>query len=92
MIIDAHAHAIPPRFIDYLVAGGRTDAAAAMTGLSTVDSGRGLQVVFGDRTTAPLNPSLSDMNARVAWMDDVGIDVQILAGWIDLTGYEIDPG
>lgn len=92
MIVDAHAHAIPPRFIEYLVAGGGGTQAEAITGLTTVESPRGLKVVFGDRTTAPLNPSLSDMDARIAWMDRVGIDLQILAGWIDLTGYEIDPG
>lgn len=92
MIIDAHAHAIPPRFIEYLVAGGGGARATAITGLTTVESPRGLKVVFGDRTTAPLNASLSDMDARIAWMDQVGIDVQILAGWIDLTGYELDPG
>ncbi|MDH5521481.1 MAG: amidohydrolase family protein [Acidimicrobiia bacterium] len=94
MIIDAHAHAIPPRFIDYLVSRGDSTAGngtAGTTGLSTAESQRGLKVVFGDRTTAPLNPALSDMDARVAWMDRVGIDVQVLAGWIDLTGYEIDP-
>jgi len=85
VIIDAHAHAIPPSFIDYLTTRG-----GQVKGLATLDGLRGLQVVFGDRKTAPLNPSLSDMDSRVAWMDRVGIDVQILAGWIDLTGYEID--
>ncbi len=93
MIIDVHAHAIPPRFIEYLA--GRGDGAAARpavtAGLETIESERGLQVQFGDRKTAPFNPALSDMEARVAWMDRVGIDVQVLAGWIDLTGYEIDP-
>ncbi len=88
MIIDAHAHAIPPRFVEYLTDRSRT---TAIGGLSTTSSEQGLRVTFGQRTTAPLNPSLSDMDARVSWMDRVGIDVQILAGWIDFTGYEIEP-
>jgi aminocarboxymuconate-semialdehyde decarboxylase len=86
VIIDAHAHAIPPVFVDYLTGSGR----GRDVGIETIGGERVPRIVFGDRTTAPLNPSLSDLDARITWMDDVGIDRQVLAGWIDLTGYEID--
>jgi aminocarboxymuconate-semialdehyde decarboxylase len=47
-------------------------------------------VAYGDRETAPIRADLGDIGARLAWMDGAGVDVQVLAGWIDLTGYEID--
>jgi hypothetical protein len=35
-------------------------------------------------------PELTDTEGRVAAMDEMGIDVQVLAGWVDLVGCEID--
>jgi len=35
-------------------------------------------------------PTLTDTEIRVQAMDAMGIDIQVLAGWIDLVGYEID--
>ncbi|MGI9607982.1 MAG: amidohydrolase family protein [Acidimicrobiales bacterium] len=84
MIIDSHAHAIPPAFIDYL---GRK---AGEIGIETHETERGMRVTFGDRATGPMPAFLSDLDARMAWMDNAGIDIQVMAGWIDLTGYEID--
>jgi aminocarboxymuconate-semialdehyde decarboxylase len=92
VIIDAHAHAIPPDFVDYLIRRGSVAGRSPIEALDTIGSERGTKVVFGNRITAPLSPTLSDMDARVAWMDRVGIDIQVMAGWIDLTGYEIDAG
>lgn len=87
MIVDVHAHAIPPDFVDYLLAGS---GGAGDAGVSAVSTERGDQIVFGNRTTAPLSAALSDMDRRIKWMDRVGLDVQIMAGWIDLTGYEVE--
>jgi aminocarboxymuconate-semialdehyde decarboxylase len=84
VIIDVHAHAIPPGFADYLVQKG------ASIGIQTEDSDRGTRVVYGDRVTAPMRQDLSDLQARIEWMDNAGVDMQVMAGWIDLTGYEID--
>jgi len=94
VIIDAHAHAIPPEFVAYLQRRGLPDDTTGQPGnliaeLDTINTDRGTKVTFGNRTTAPLNATLSDLDARVAWMDSVGIDIQVMAGWIDLTGYEI---
>mgnify|MGYP000365616235 FL=1 len=36
-------------------------------------------------------PGLRDVAARVAWMDDQGIDRQVVGGWLDMFGYEL-PG
>lgn len=86
MAVDVHAHAIPPEFADYLVRKG------ASVGVETDDRTGGTRIVFGDRVTLPLRADMGDLAARIAWMDSVGIDRQVLAGWIDLTGYELDVG
>jgi aminocarboxymuconate-semialdehyde decarboxylase len=41
---------------------------------------------------APFNPTLSDLDARIAAMEATGVDVQMLSGWIDLTAYALDAG
>ncbi len=84
MIIDVHAHAIPPAFAEYLVRKGPS------VGIETRESERGTQIVYGNRVTQPLRADMGDLDARIAWMDARGIDIQVMAGWIDLTGYEID--
>lgn len=40
-------------------------------------------------TTAVLCDDLTDMQMRLSEFDRMGIDVQVLSGWIDLTGYEL---
>lgn len=83
MIIDVHAHAIPPAFLTYL----RTRNADI--GFDLEDTPRGPKATFGTRTTAPMRADLGDLGARIESMDAAGVDVQVMAGWIDLTGYEI---
>lgn len=86
MVVDVHAHAIPSEFADYLVRKG------AAVGVQHDESNGGTRIVFGDRTTAPLRADMGDLSTRLSWMDSAGIDRQMLAGWIDLTGYELDAG
>ncbi len=84
MTYDVHAHCIPPAFRAWLEGPGRDHDFE----FSVTD--RGTQVVFGGRfTTGPLRDSLGDLEMRVAEMDRMGIDVQLLAGWVDLTGYDL---
>lgn len=84
MIYDVHAHCIPAEFRTWLERRG--DAVDA----ALVDSARGPQVRFADKvTTGPLREDLTDYEGRVADLDRMGIDVQVLSGWIDLTGYEL---
>lgn len=86
MVYDVHAHCIPPVFLSWLEESGRSH------GLAMVEASGGTCVSFSDRfTTRPLRASLGDMPARIAEMDRMGVDVQLLAGWIDLTGYDLDP-
>ncbi len=86
MVYDAHAHCIPPEFRAWLESGGPD------LGLRVIDGDSGACVRFNEGfTTAPMREILGDMPARVAAMDRMGVDVQLLAGWIDLTGYDLAP-
>jgi aminocarboxymuconate-semialdehyde decarboxylase len=38
-----------------------------------------------------VSKGLSDIHARIAWMDSQGIDRQIVGGWVDSFGYELPP-
>ena len=86
MVYDVHAHCIPPQFRAWLESKG------ADVGLQLLDAGRGVCVRFNDRyTTAPLRDALGDMEARLGAMDRMGINTQLLAGWVDLSGYDLEP-
>lgn len=86
MVYDVHAHCIPPEFRVWLETRGRDH------GLEVMEEGPRTCVRFNERfTTAPLRESLGDMSARIQAMDRMGIDTQLLAGWVDLTGYDLDP-
>lgn len=84
MIIDVHAHAIPASFRSYVERQG------ADLGIGVIAGDRGPRLAYGDRVTVPLRDDLSDLDGRVAAMDRAGIDRQVTAGWIDLTGYELE--
>jgi len=84
MAIDVHAHCIPPSFRDWLERSG-PDLGAVF-----VDTPAGTRVRFGDGfTTGPLRDTLGDLRQRIADMDRMGIETQLLAGWVDLTGYDL---
>jgi aminocarboxymuconate-semialdehyde decarboxylase len=83
---DVHSHCIPPSLLDLLRAEG------PRLGIELRDDGDGEYAVIRDRVRlAPFRPILGDLEARVRAMDDSGVDVQLLAGWIDLTAYALDP-
>ncbi len=87
MSYDVHAHCIPQAFRDWLEHEGPAHGARVVA----VGDGRGVEFA-GRVTTASLYglPALSDPGRRLDEMDRMGLDVQVLAGWVDLTGYEID--
>jgi aminocarboxymuconate-semialdehyde decarboxylase len=86
MIVDVHAHCVPPTFVDWI------DRRGVDLGIRRRDTERGNIVEIAGRvTTAPLRSDLSAVQTRIAAMDEMGVDVQVLSGWIDLTAYELDP-
>jgi len=87
MIVDVHAHCIPIDFREWLHQRGPS------VGVDVVESGNGTVVRFpkGVETGSQFGwPVLTDTESRLAAMDVMGIDMQVLSGWIDLVGYEID--
>jgi aminocarboxymuconate-semialdehyde decarboxylase len=86
MNIDCHAHLVPPD----LLAAIRKDK-ARFPSLRLID-GESLAFSFADgKPTRPVPKPLSDVAARLAWMDKQRIDKQVVGGWVDMFGYEL-PG
>ena len=85
MSIDVHAHCVPAGVLETLRAeGGRY-------GIEIVrQNGRDAALIAGHVQLRPIVPTLLDLPRRLAVMDATGVDVQVLASWIDLTAYALD--
>jgi aminocarboxymuconate-semialdehyde decarboxylase len=85
MIVDSHAHLVPP---DLLAAIPK--AKDRFPSLRLIENGGSLAFAFaGGKPTRPVSKPLSDLAARLAWMDSQGIDRQVVGGWVDMFGYEL---
>ena len=86
MNIDVHAHCIPESFRAWMEAEGNP------LGIDLVPTERGTAVrIDGRVTTQPLRDDLTDFDRRIAELDRMELDHQVLSGWIDLTAYELPP-
>jgi aminocarboxymuconate-semialdehyde decarboxylase len=57
-----------------------------------VDQGPGFGFSFaGGKPTRPVSKPLSDIPARLQWMDENKIDRQVVGGWLDMFGNELPP-
>jgi aminocarboxymuconate-semialdehyde decarboxylase len=87
MIVDAHAHLVPPDLLDAI----RKDK-ARFPSVRQIEDGGSLAFAFaGGKPTRPVSKPLSDIPGRLAWLKERGIDKQVPGGWVDMFGYEI-PG
>ncbi len=87
MIVDAHAHLVPPD----LLAAVRKDA-AKFPSVRQIEDAHGLALSFaGGKPTRPVSKPLSDIPGRLAWLAKNGIAKQVVGGWVDIFGYEL-PG
>lgn len=85
MIIDCHAHLVPPS----LIAAVR-DNAVKFPSLKLVPDGDAFGFSFaGGKATRPVAKPLSDQPARLKWMDEQKIERQVCGGWLDMFGYEL---
>lgn len=85
MTVDIHTHCVPIGVIETLQA----DSGRHGIEISRQD-GRYAALIAGRVQTRPILSSLLDLPARLAAMDAAGVDVQVLASWIDLTAYALD--
>jgi len=85
MIIDAHAHYVPPALLDEL-RDRRTD----FPSVEMIEAKDSLAFSFaGKKATRPVAGFLRDMPGRLSWMDENGIDMQVIAGWLDMFGNDM---
>lgn len=85
MIVDSHAHLTPQPLIDTI----RRER-ARFPNVRVIEEGGSIALAFnGGKPTRPVSKGLSDTAARLAWMDKRGIDRQVVGGWVDSFGYEL---
>jgi aminocarboxymuconate-semialdehyde decarboxylase len=85
MIIDCHAHFVPPDFLQELAANRHGFPSVKATSDET-----GVRVSFsGNDAKRPVMKEMSDIERRRVWLADRGIDKQVVAGWLDLFGYDL---
>lgn len=82
MIVDCHAHLVPPSLIEAIRA-----EAASFPSIRLTDEG-GFSFA-GGKPTRPVSKPLSDIAARLEWLDSNGIERQVVGGWLDMFGYEV---
>ena len=87
MIIDTHGHLVPLDLLDAI-----RKERARFPSLRVIEDGGGFAFAFaGGKPTRPVSKPLSDVAARIAWMDKQGIDRQVVGGWVDAFGYDLPP-
>jgi aminocarboxymuconate-semialdehyde decarboxylase len=85
VIIDAHAHYVPPEFLDEVASNRRPFPSVKLA----VENG-GYRFAFANNDAKrPVPPGMSDTDKRRKWLGDRGIDKQIVGGWLDVFGYDI---
>jgi aminocarboxymuconate-semialdehyde decarboxylase len=85
MIIDCHAHLVPPSLLDAIRA-----EKASFPSIGLIEEGGSLGFAFsGNKPTRPVSKPLSDIAARLQWLDSNKIERQVVGGWLDMFGYEV---
>lgn len=87
MIIDCHAHLVPPRLLEAI-----RQKAQSFSSVRLIEEGQSLGFSFaGGKPTRPVSKPLSDIAARLQWMDAQKIERQVVGGWLDMFGNELPP-
>lgn len=86
MIIDCHAHFVPPSLIEAI-----RERASDFPSVKIIEqeAGNPAFAFAGYKPTRPVAKGLTDLGARLAWMDGQGIDRQVVGGWLDMFGNEL---
>jgi aminocarboxymuconate-semialdehyde decarboxylase len=84
MPIDVHAHYVPPQLIDAVAARGKD------IGVQLVKSNEAppaLQFAYGFKVRLFFPRLIEPVAQRHKWLDEQGIDLQIVGTWPDIFGY-----
>jgi len=85
MIIDCHAHLVPPSLLDAV----RSEA-KNFPSVRLIEEGGSLGFAFsGGKPTRPVAKLLTDIAGRIKWMDEQGIERQVVGGWLDMFGNDL---
>ena len=85
MIIDCHAHLVPPSLLEDI-----KSQAAKFPSVRLIEDGASLGFSFaGGKPTRPVSKPLSDLPGRLKWMDEQKIERQVVAGWLDMYGNDL---
>jgi aminocarboxymuconate-semialdehyde decarboxylase len=85
MIIDCHAHLVPPALLDAIRAERESFPSVRL-----IEDGGSLGFSFaGNKPTRPVSKPLSDIAARLQWLDTNKIERQVVGGWLDMFGNEL---
>ena len=79
MIIDCHAHLVPPALLDAIRA-----EKTKFPSIRVIEEAGSLGFAFaGNKPTRPISKMLSDIAARLKWMDTNKIEPQVVGGWLE---------
>jgi aminocarboxymuconate-semialdehyde decarboxylase len=85
MIIDCHAHLVPPSLLEAIRAEKNR-----FPSIRLIEDASSLGFSFaGGKPTRPVSKPLSDLSARLQWLDSNKIERQVVGGWLDMFAYEI---
>lgn len=85
LVIDSHAHLVPRQLLEDLHRGEVDFPHVEVTAHEQT-----FRLAFnGGAPTRPVAPGLTDQLRRRAWLDDNGIDLQVVGGWLDIFGYDL---
>ena len=83
--IDVHCHFLPPALIELLQVEGPRHSIH----ITEKDGKRFAS--FAGRPTQPIPGGMLDLEERLDWMDQRGIDLQILSAWMGFSSHALDP-
>lgn len=85
MIIDCHAHLVPPSLLDAI-----RSQTSHFPSIRLIEDGGSLGFSFaGGKPTRPISKPLSDVPGRLKWMNEQNIERQVVGGWLDMFAYEL---
>jgi aminocarboxymuconate-semialdehyde decarboxylase len=85
MIVDAHAHFVPPSLLEAIKQKKQSFASVRL-----IEEGDSIGFSFaGSKPTRPVAKPLMDGNGRMNWMHEQGIDKMVVGGWLDMFGNEL---
>jgi aminocarboxymuconate-semialdehyde decarboxylase len=88
MIIDIHAHYVSP----HLIAEVRKNGAAYGVTAATVDGDRDqISFLHSGAQLRPFFQELCDLPIRMPYLESMGVDVQIVSAWTDMSGDDLSP-